>query len=415
MSSGWLLALADLVLVVAVAHVGSRIARRLGQPRIAGELVAVVALGPTVLGGRIEGIVDGAAAAGTVGALFPPAAVTALTWAGGLGLILYMLLVGLAIDLAPMRRCGGVIAALAAAIVVPTAALATGVALSLERAGGWTAAGAATSAFVLILVAALIAHGLPIVARILEERGLLHSEVGVVAIVTGACVTTVALVLSGIAVEGGEAGAGLRIVATLGIAGAAGVAVARVPRAALPRWSRAPVLVGCAIAAGIVGKGLVGTALLGPLAVGVLVSGAGIAATRIEAVLGTVTRGVLLPLFLGVAALHTDLRELGAAELPAVAAIIVTVVAVKVVAGSAAARAGGFSAGDARAIGALLQCGGIITVAISLDGLQAGVVSTQTHALLTLVGLVTTVAAGPLLDRARPRARTRPPVPEGVA
>ena len=46
---------------------------------------------------------------------------------------------------------------------------------------------------------------------------------------------------------------------------------------------------------------------------------------------------------------------------------------------------------------ALLQCGGVMTIAISLDVLHAGIVTTRTHALLTLAGLVTTLVAGPLL------------------
>src|SRR5262249_23902464 len=94
-TADWPLALADLLLVVVVARCGGWIAVRCAQPRIAGEMLAVVALGPTVLGGRVEGAA-GAAAAGTVGVLFPAAAVDLLSWAGALGLILYMLLVGMA-------------------------------------------------------------------------------------------------------------------------------------------------------------------------------------------------------------------------------------------------------------------------------------------------------------------------------
>ena len=50
-------------------------------------------------------------------------------------------------------------------------------------------------------------------------------------------------------------------------------------------------------------------------------------------------------------------------------------------------------------IGALLQCGGVLTIAISLDVLDARVIDARLHATLTLVGLVSTIAAGPLLPR----------------
>ena len=128
-----------------------------------------------------------------------------------------------------------------------------------------------------------------------------------------------------------------------------------------------------------------------------------------EARLGFVVRRVLLPVFLGVAALHTDLREIGLGDgLGPALAIIVAVMAIKLAVGYPAARLAGFDAGEARAIGALLQCGGIMTIAISLDVLQAGVIGLRLHATLTLVGLVSTLVAGPLLARARLGERGRP-------
>ena len=107
----------------------------------------------------------------------------------------------------------------------------------------------------------------------------------------------------------------------------------------------------------------------------------------------------MLPVFLGLAALHTDLRELGADALAPVLALVGIVIAIKLVVTYAAARAAGFAAADARAIGALLQCGGVLTIAISLDVLDARVIDARLHATLTLVGIVSMIAAGPLLPR----------------
>ncbi len=49
-----------------------------------------------------------------------------------------------------------------------------------------------------------------------------------------------------------------------------------------------------------------------------------------------------------------------------------------------------------------------MTIAISLDVLQAGIITTRTHAMLTLAGLVTTALAGPLLARSGLRGREPP-------
>jgi Kef-type K+ transport system membrane component KefB len=166
-------------------------------------------------------------------------------------------------------------------------------------------------------------------------------------------------------------------------------------------------LVGGAVAAGAAGQRLLGTALLGPLVVGIAVHGDGAASSSVEARLGGLVRNVLLPVFLGVAALHTNLRDLGADVLAPVAAILAAVVAVKLAAGYGVARAAGFSPGDAGAVAASLQCGGTMTIAISLAVLDGGLITARTHAALMLGGLVTTVLAGPLLRRGRPVVASR--------
>ncbi|MEA2128887.1 MAG: hypothetical protein QOJ85_1778 [Solirubrobacteraceae bacterium] len=408
--SDWLLAAAGLVLVVGVGRIGGALATRAGQPQIAGEMVAVVFIGPTVLGGQVDGVVDGAAATGAVGTLFPPASVDLLTVVGSLGLVLYMLLVGLTIDPRPMARRGGAIALLTIAVSGATAVVAVLAAHWLQSGGGWAGTSAAGAGFALALAAALIANGVPVVARILEDRGLLRTELGALIIASGACVTTLALSISGVAVKGGDAGAagrfGLVLVAAAALV-VIGAAVVRSHGHRLVPGLAVVLLVGGAVAAGAAGQRLLGTALLGPLLVGIAVHGDGAPASSVEARLGGLVRNVLLPVFLGVAALHTNLRDLGPDVLPPVAAILAAVIAVKLAAGYGAARVVSLSRSDAGAVAALLQCGGTMTVAISLAVLDGGLITPRTHAALMLCGLVTTVLAGPLLRRGRPAVASR--------
>lgn len=399
-----LLAIFDLALVIAAARCGGALAVRGAQPRIAGELVGVVLIGPTVLGGQIEGVVHGAPGMGLVHTLFPPFAIDVLTATGTVGLILYMLLVGMTIDPAPMARRAGTIGLLTVAILATMGGLTLLVAPMLESAGGWKAAGAASGAFGLALGAGLAANGVPIVARILEERGLLRTDLGALVIATAVAITTLALCASGVAVRGGDAPAAEHLVLVVAIAAVAlalGARLGHSPRMALPPLVAAGALLGIALGAGFAGKSLIGTALVGPLVVGVAVRTSGHSAQFFEARLGTLVRGALLPVFLGVAALHTDLRELGPSVIGPALGLIAAVVVVKFAAGVVAARFAGLARSEARAIGALLQCGGIMTIAISLDALDADIISTRLHATLTLAGIVTTVLAGPLLTSAR--------------
>jgi Kef-type K+ transport system membrane component KefB len=212
-----------------------------------------------------------------------------------------------------------------------------------------------------------------------------------------------------VAIRGGDRAA----VAELALVVAAGaIVVAVAAPLARSRWMRlgprvaVAALLVIALGAGFGGKALLGTVLIGPLVVGIAVRNAGFSAVFLEARLGTLVRGVLLPVFLGVAALHTNLRELAGLDvlLPALA-VIAAIIVVKTAAGVAGAGAAGFEPREARAVGALLQCGGVMTIAISLDLLHAGIFTTRTHALMTLVGLATTLVAGPLLARSGLRAR----------
>ncbi len=141
----------DLALVVAVARTVGALAMRIGEPRIAGEMLGAILIGPTVLGGQIEGVVDGAQAAGLTGSLFPALAVDALTWIGAVGMILYMLLVGLTIDPAPIGRRLGTILALVAATAGSMALLALIAAPWLSSDGGWKGPDATSLAFALAL------------------------------------------------------------------------------------------------------------------------------------------------------------------------------------------------------------------------------------------------------------------------
>lgn len=411
MPPDWLLAVLDVAAIVVVAWLGGRLMRWLGQPRIAGEMAAVFAA-VLLLGGRIADVVPGQQAGGRIGDLFPEAAVTLVTVLGGLGLILYMLLIGISIDPAPVRERASAIALLAATTIASMVALALVVGPLLIEAGGWKPAGVSDGAFVLALAAGLAANGVPIVARILEDRAMAHSAVGAVVIVAATCVTALALIGSAVAIDGGDVPAGGRVALRVGVGVlvlALVVALARWRRFALSPGVALVVVVVLAVLSGLAGDALLSSLLIGPLVIGLAVRAGGTTALAVERCLGGAVRRVLLPVFLGLAALHTDLRELGADVLAPVLALVAAVTATKLAVGIAAARVAGFDGGDARAVGALLQCGGIMTIAISLDVLDAGIIDGRMHATLTLVGLVSTIAAGLLLPRAWSRRRPAAP------
>ncbi len=407
MPPDWLLALLDVAAIAAIAWVGGTVMQRLRQPRIGGEMAAVFAAG-LLLGGQIADVVPGQLAEGRIADLFPQTALALVSVVGGLGLVLYMLLVGITVDPAPMRRRARAVALLAATTICAMLALALVAGPLLADAQGWKPPGVSVSAFVLALAAALAANGLPIVARIVEDRATAHSAVGSIVIVAATIATALALIAAAVAIDGGDVPAGGRVALRVG-AGLVVLAIVLAIIRARPLSLRPAVapfaVVALTLVSALAGDELLSSLLIGPLIVGVAVNKDGVTALALERRLGIAVRRVGLPVYLGLAALHTDLRELTSDVLAPVLLILVTVIALKLAAAYLTARTVGFDPTDARAIGALMQCGGVMTIAISLETLHAHLINARMHATLTVIGLATTIAAGPLLPRAWRRRR----------
>ncbi len=215
--------------------------------------------------------------------------------------------------------------------------------------------------------------------------------------------TTLAFIAAAVAVGGGDAPAAARVALRVGaglVVLAIALAIVRARWFSLRPAVALPAVVVLALASAYAGDELLSSVLIGPLIVGVVVNKGGATALAVERCLGIAVRRVGLPAFLGLAALHTDLSELGSDVLGPAVTLLAAVIALKLGTAYLAARAAGFGPGDARAIGALTQCGGVMTIAISLQIAHAHVIDARMHATLTIIGVATTLAAGPLLPRA---------------
>ncbi|MFD0885745.1 cation:proton antiporter, partial [Streptosporangium algeriense] len=154
--------LLDLALVVALAWLFGRVAERLGQPAVIGEIVGGIALGPTLL----------PAQAGDV--LFPAEVRGPLSALANIGVILFMFLVGCEFDRRAMRGQGWATTTIAfAATLVPFGlgvVLATGL-------GRWEPPGRHTE-FMLFMGTAMAVTAFPVLSRVLRDRGMAGTPVG---------------------------------------------------------------------------------------------------------------------------------------------------------------------------------------------------------------------------------------------
>ncbi|HYV19679.1 MAG TPA: cation:proton antiporter [Verrucomicrobiae bacterium] len=417
------LLLLQLVVVLAVARLAGRAAGFVGQPRVIGEMVAGLALGPSLFGW---------VAPGAMHALFPADRMGSLSTLSNVGVILFMFVVGLHLDGALLkRRAGAAVAVSQASIIAP---FALGAVMAPWLHPRFAGQGVALLPFTLFFGAAMSITAFPVLARILNERRLMNTPAGSVAIASAAVddVTAWCLLAFVVAVaRGAAAGGGFALL----FAGSAAYVLFMlfVLRPALRRWQArrlraraahseagltaaqeeraaasaeaigAAVLL--AIGSGLVTEWLGIHALFGAFLAGAIVPREGGLARDLASRLEGMVTTVLLPLFFAFTGLKTELGLVSGSLWGVAAAILVAAMAGKLGGAAAAARLGGMAWRDALAVGVLMNTRGLMELVILTIGLDIGVITPTLFTMMVLMALVTTVMTAPLLGLLQRSAR----------
>jgi Kef-type K+ transport system membrane component KefB len=398
-------ALIALVAILAGARALGALAVRFEQPRIAGEMLAGLLIGAALLSSwRAVGSRHHAA-------VLDHSAAHSINLIGQVGVSLYLLLVGLTLSPLELRRNGTRIAAASLPVVLAAAALAP-VGAGWLSGARWQLAGGAAGA--IAIAAALMVNGFPFVARILEERGLLHGEFGATVLGSSAVITTVALLLVAVAehrFRSGGVGAAaypLGLLATVGAGLGAAVAWQSLASRSLVAVGHGTGLVLAVIAALLaawLSLKLWSTALLGPFLVGIALSRSEPRRRALERALGWSVPVILVPVFLAGAGARLDPGTLGLGVLAGAAVFTALLVATALLAGTASSRLPGIGAADASAIAALLNCRGMMLVAIGAEMSDHRLIGPRLVAVFFIGAVATTMMTGPLFARARRHAR----------
>lgn len=410
--------LLQLLVILVAARLAGRAMQFIGQPPVIGEMIAGLALGPSLLG---------AISPGTLEYLFPADSLVPLSALSQLGVLLFMFVVGLRLDLNLLRdKARAAVATSYASIAAPFV-----MALTLAPWLHETLAppGVGLLPFSLFFGAAMSVTAFPVLARILTDRGLLQTRIGSVAIASAAVDDVTAwCILAGVvavarASQDATTAAGREFFVTILSSAAYVVLVATVGRRLLAEWlgARAGLSMTSYLVSGAVilalasawatealgihalfGAFLAGTII--PRRVGNLAPATGIA-DRVEDVVGT----VLLPVFFAITGLRTSVGLIVEPGLWGVFLLILLVAVAGKLGGSAiAARMTGMSWRDALAIGTLMNTRGLMELVILNVGLDIGVISPALFAMMVLMALVTTAMTSPLLQALLRRQATEP-------
>ena len=400
--------LADLAIILAAARLVGGLFVRLRQPRVVGEMIAGILIGPTVLGGAVAG--GPIPGSGLTGTLYPAGSFAFLGLLGSVALVLFTFLVGLEVPQRMLRGQVGRVGVIGVAVVATSVGLGFALARVLDAPVPWRAAPPVAHA--LLIGSGLAATALPVVARILQEKGLIATSVGALGIGAAAVVTPLTFVALGAGAASLDGNAVLVTAVRLALTGLLVAVLLRVVRPLLRLLLARRHRPGSDLDAGLFAALLVGVfltalaadrigiqALSGGLLFGAAVPQVpGLAA----AVLARLQQFVVvfgIPVFLAVSGLQTDLRVLRPVHLAATALFVLAVAVGKWGVGTAVGRVLGLPARTAGAVGVLLSCGGLVTLVVALEARRLGLITPSMQVVFVLGAILTTLATGPLLDR----------------
>jgi Kef-type K+ transport system membrane component KefB len=405
-----------LVVVMLFARLTGAAAVRIGQPRVMGEVAAGILLGPTVLGATLPDLQR---------ALFPSDIIPYIGVAANLGLIFYMFLVGLELDVGQLRgRVSQALAISNTGVAVPMmAGLAIAVPIYPLVAPDTKFIG-----FALFMGVSMSITAFPVLARILVERRMLKQPVGALALAAAAIDDVSAWFLIALATAVALAGSAIDVVRTVALAAAFCIVMFLIVRRVLARMAVAydeagsvPAIWVTAILAGVLLSAYATEEIGIALIFGAFVMGA--VMPRHAGLTEDVTHRMedfvvllLLPLFFCFTGLRTNVLLLDRESLIVLTLVLVVVaIACKFGGTLLAARVSGMGWRESSVLGALMNTRGLTELIVLNLALEKGVISDALFAALVLMALITTFMAGPLLNRFDPEGRFSAPVEDELA
>ncbi len=370
-----------------------------GQPTVIGEIVAGIMLGPSLLGMFFPEV---------SGYLFPVASLSNLEFLSQIGLILFMFIIGMELDMGVIRtRAKAALFISNTSIIVP---FLMGLTLAYFMYGKFAPAGAGFISFALFMGIAMSITAFPVLARIVQERGISRTSLGMIAITSAAIndITAWGILAIVVAIANATAIAGALVTILLSLAYiAVMLLVVRPLLEKIATKYTARETVSKTIVAAVFSVMLFSAfitesigihALFGAFMAGVImpenIRFKSIMAEKIE----DVSLVLLLPLFFVYTGLRTEIGLLNDVDLWGAALLVIVVaVAGKFLGSAIAARITGQSWKNSLTLGALMNTRGLIELVALNIGYDIGILSPEIFTMLVLMALVTTFMTGPAM------------------
>jgi len=399
--------LIQIIVILAAAGLFSRLFRRISQPPVMGEMIAGIVLGPSVLGFFFPQ---------AMAFIFPPSSLGTLQLLSQIGVVLFMFIVGMELNVRHVREKGSAAVMISHASIVVPFLLGTGLSLFLYK--GLAPAGTSFSAFALFIGVAMSITAFPVLARILEDRNLSQTNLGSIALtcaavddVTAWCI--LALVIA-IVQASGFAVSLVTLLFTLLFA-AAMIFVVRPQLRRLVNQATGSHVHTRRLIVGVLAFVLISAlitetigihALFGAFIAGVVMPPSTDFRTFLRDKLEAFSAAALLPLFFAFTGLRTQIGLLNDWQSWAICGVIILVAVAGKLGGSMfMSRWTGMSWTQSFSIGVLMNTRGLVELVVLNIGYDLGILSGRIFAMMVLMALVTTFMTGPLLSLVNIRAK----------
>ena len=392
--------LLQILTIIVTAKIFGFLCKKIGQPSVIGEIIAGIVLGPSFVGMYFPEF---------SGFLFPKQSLGNLQFLSQIGLILFMFIVGMELDLNILKKKAHEAVVISHASIIFPFVLGIGLAYFIYQ--GFAPEGIKFLPFALFIGISMSITAFPVLARIVQERNLTKTKLGALAITCAAAddITAWCILAAVIAIV--KAGSVVSAIYTILMALAYVFLMLKLVQPFLKRMGdiysnkeglSKPVvgvffiiLVASAYTTEVIGI----HALFGAFMAGVIMpSNTNFRSIFIEKI-EDVSTLLLLPLFFVFTGLRTQIGLLNEPHLWQMCGVIILLAVTGKFVGSAlAAKFVGQSWRESLIVGALMNTRGLMELVVLNIGYDLGVLSPEVFAMMVIMALVTTFMTGPALD-----------------
>jgi Kef-type K+ transport system membrane component KefB len=392
--------LAQIVTIIIVARFFGWVFKKIGQPTVIGEIIAGIVLGPSLLGMYFPEF---------SATLFPVESLGNLKFLSQIGLILFMFVIGMELDLKVLKNKANEAVVISHASIIFPFALGIGLAYFVYES--FAPEGVKFLSFALFMGIAMSITAFPVLARIVQERGLQKTRLGAIAITCAAADDITAWSLLAVVIAIVKAGTFVSSLYIIGLAVVYVLAMLFIVKPFLKRigdlYTSKDTLVKPVVAIFFLtliissyATEVIGIhALFGAFMTGAIMPDVPKFRTIFIEKVEDVSLILLLPLFFVFTGLKTEIGLINDPYLWKVTGFIVLVAVVGKFFGSAlAAKFVGQSWKDSFTIGALMNTRGLMELIVLNIGLELKVLTPEVFTMMVIMALVTTFMTGPALD-----------------